>query len=284
MTTLTSLRAAAAGAAQGRDGAVNRNEEWKVSTTLALGKDTTRQMKNLGEMNLSEALGFIGISANRSRKLSNQTLDVVRGLSAVLRDQVLTAITIRSSREFVETRAALFPTYAKAQRALSDFAMIAVGKSVRDQLTNECFSELESDFRDAAPLLGTAIQEQAIFTVWTLRRIANLAGQLRERQLQEADASKDHQLQAEFAMNMLWMQFHLDCAIVAMRTQTAIYPEVALEIIDGLRAAVDAYGFIRQGHDLRFRPEEPVLSDRAWDEEEEELLQSSMMDLETEDA
>ena len=68
-----------------------------------------------------------------------------------------------------------------------------------------------------------------------------------------------------------------------MHFDKAINPEVLTEICEGLRTAVNAYGLIRQGVDLRLTREEPVIAPYAWDEEDQELLASSMSDMEAED-
>jgi hypothetical protein len=61
-----------------------------------------------------------------------------------------------------------------------------------------------------------------------------------------------------------------------------IYPEVLEVITDLLRSAVNAYAWIRQGVDLRFPVDEPVLPNVEWDDEDQELLNGSMRDMETE--
>ena len=55
-------------------------------------------------------------------------------------------------------------------------------------------------------------------------------------------------------------------------------PRAAVRL-DGLRAAVNAYGFLRQGLDLRFPPAPEPSETVAWTEEDEELLASSMDDM-----
>jgi len=54
------------------------------------------------------------------------------------------------------------------------------------------------------------------------------------------------------------------------------------EITDGLRGAVNAFGLIRQGVSIREPAEESALQPYTWDEEDEELMTSSMRDIEAE--
>jgi hypothetical protein len=67
-----------------------------------------------------------------------------------------------------------------------------------------------------------------------------------------------------------------------MRFDKVIHPEVRSEIGAGLRAVVHAYGLIRQGVDLRIPRTAPEVAPQEWDEEDQELLNESMSDLETE--
>ena len=54
--------------------------------------------------------------------------------------------------------------------------------------------------------------------------------------------------------------------------------------MDGLRSAVNAYGLARQGVDLRKSEAEPEIPAYKWDEEDQELLNSSMAGIDNEHA
>jgi hypothetical protein len=90
---------------------------------------------------------------------------------------------------------------------------------------------------------------------------------------------QDENLAQAFNFYAAWTQFHLDCMLTAIRLQKTIQLDVLPEIIDGLRAAVNAYGYSRQGLDLRSPQEEPEIHGVEWDEEDQELLDSSMRDM-----
>lgn len=65
-----------------------------------------------------------------------------------------------------------------------------------------------------------------------------------------------------------------------MRSGHRIYPDVLPELDDGLRAVVNAYAWIRQSGDLRAQsPDEGADVTASWDEEDDQLLSESMIDL-----
>ena len=67
-----------------------------------------------------------------------------------------------------------------------------------------------------------------------------------------------------------------------MTAGPTIYPDAMDPIADGLRSAVDAYAWIRQGVDLRMPAQEPIIEPIEYDEEDEELLRCSMEDMKRE--
>ena len=123
-----------------------------------------------------------------------------------------------------------------------------------------------------------------MFTVWTLRRISGLISKI--SLLGPVPASlkvEELTLAQHFGLTTTWSQFHLDCMLMSMRRNRPISLEVLPEIIDGLRAAVNAYGFARQGLGLRNPQQDlPMTASTSWDEEDQELLDSSMEEMSAE--
>ena len=64
-----------------------------------------------------------------------------------------------------------------------------------------------------------------------------------------------------------------------MRRGLPVYPEVQDVVSDGLRSAVDAYGWIKQGADLRLKLEEAVINPIELDDEDREFLNASAYDM-----
>jgi len=174
--------------------------------------------------------------------------------------------------------------YMRTLRAMSDLVKIIVPDSVIEILAGEYFSELNAELRDQGlTRFGASVLDQAMFTVWTLRKIHDLIPKISTSEpVAKANKAKDGQLAMEFSVASAWTQFHLDCLSAAIRFDRPLYPEVLVEITEGLRTAVNAYGLIRQGVNLRVSPNEPTIEARQWDEEDEELLNSSMHDMDHE--
>jgi len=235
---------------------------------------------------LGQLLTFVGLPSKRSaRELSSSSEELFNGITAVLDQLLLRTIEKRTIASFVATRNEVFEKYFQVVGALSMLAQAIAPPAVIDVLVAQSFSELEADLRDQGTLkFGAAAKDQAIFTVWTLRKTSRLiskiaAGGPSPKETEEADKK----LAPEFSFCAAWTQFHLDCMMAAIRLDKPIHPDVLPEIIDGLRAAVNAYGLIRQGIDLRVpRSEEPTVTAREWDQEDQELLDSSMHDMDVE--
>jgi hypothetical protein len=64
-----------------------------------------------------------------------------------------------------------------------------------------------------------------------------------------------------------------------MRHKRPLYPEVLEVILDGLRAAVNAYAWARRGLELRTPSAEPAVAPIEWDEEEQALLDEATHDM-----
>jgi hypothetical protein len=83
----------------------------------------------------------------------------------------------------------------------------------------------------------------------------------------------------QFAMHAVWARFHIDILVKSMKSDMAIFPDVVDRIADGLRAAVNAYAWLRQEVDRISGISEPELKPIAWDDEDEILLSDSMENL-----
>lgn len=231
---------------------------------------------------LGELLTFVGFPSKRSaRNLSVSSDEILTGITDI-RDQILiAAIENRTSAEFVAARKEVFTNYFRIISAFSSLVRAIVPARSLENLVRESLCELEADFRDQGLIkFGTDARDQAMFTVWTLRKISRLISLIHAAgPVPENMRADDEKLAIDFSLHSAWAQFHLDCLLASIRFEKPIHPEVLTDIRDGLRAVVNAYGLIRQGVDLRVHSEEPALAACAWDEEDEELLDSSMFDM-----
>jgi hypothetical protein len=65
-----------------------------------------------------------------------------------------------------------------------------------------------------------------------------------------------------------------------MDSGRSLYPGVLAQMIDGLRAAVNAYAWARRGLALRVHESDPDIAPIEWDAEDEDLLADSTMSME----
>ena len=234
-------------------------------------------------INLGQLLKVIGFPTEKERAgaMVGQANDLIREVVAVVDGLVLTSIDQRTSSDFVRTREEVFPQYVAAITALGSLARIVLPKQTIERLSAESFSEIEADFRDKGEsVFGSDLTERGIFTVWTLRKIYDLAKEIEAAELPNEHVAEDAEKAREFVRFGLWNRFHVDLLVKAMRSDKAIYPEVVEHVRDGLRAAVDAYAHIRQWADIRNPRLDHDPGPIEWSDEDEELLIDSMRDLE----
>jgi len=241
-------------------------------------------LQGVGTISIDELLTFVGVSSkNKTAKLSGSANEVAKSVISVIDEMLLLVIEQRTAEDFISVRGRVIPDYLRAVHALSQIIDIVVPDSVMQQIVYESFSELEAELREQGlNRFGAEVRDQAMFTVWTLRKISDIVGTISKAgPISEELKAQDAECVAKFSMHTAWAQFHMNCLVHAIRTEKPIFPEVLSEIQDGLRAMVNAYAWIRRGVDLRMPQTEPVLSAPDWDEEDRELLESSMRDIET---
>jgi hypothetical protein len=221
-------------------------------------------------------LSFLVSRAKKaSRSLTPSASEVLRGCAEAV-DQVLrTAIETRTKAEFDRVFDDSFATYAGLTMAISHFATAVIQKPLIEQLVRETICEMEADFRDKGLVaFGATVRDQAMFTVWTLRKINELTTQINATPVASARKVEDKEYCCNFNINALRAQFCLDCLNMALDNERAIYPEVLEELVDGLRAMVNAYTWARRGLEIRVPSEEQGSQISQMDDED-----SAMMDL-----
>jgi hypothetical protein len=235
---------------------------------------------------IREPIPFVGLPSKRSAKqLSGSTEDLVKNIAEVIDQLIVSAIEKRSAAEFHATWVEAFPNYARVMCALGALSRALIPPAVLEQITYQSLSETEAEFRDhAMEAFGSSIRDQALFTIWTLRKINDLAHQLSRTDLAKDDKHKENEFSSSFLYHGLRTRYCLDCLSASMRHQRAIYPEVLNAISDGLRSAVDAYAWIRQCVDLRVEIKEPILPFIDLDEEDRQFIDASARDMASEPA
>jgi hypothetical protein len=128
------------------------------------------------------------------------------------------------------------------------------------------------------PVFGEALTEQALLTVWSVRKIGDLIEQLSLAPELQSRSSEDIEFCRKFTFHALRARFSLDCLHFAIRHHRSLSPDMVEHIHDGMRSAVDSYAWARQGLDLRSPQQESLEVKVDWDEEDQELLDASMSD------
>jgi hypothetical protein len=239
--------------------------------------------QNKKSVNFRELLAFVGLPSKSAQKdISGSAVEILLAIKNILDGLLLQAIEKKTAAEFKETREEVFFKYFDAVLSVSNLARVIVPQATIERLTWESFSEAEADLRNQGlSRFGATARDQAFFTVWTLRKINALILRIATAPpLANEHKKLDRKLVGEFSFYSAWSQFHLDCLVASIRFDKPINPDILDEICDGLRGAVNAYGLIHQAVDLRERVEEPALQAYMWDEEDGELLESSMREIE----
>jgi hypothetical protein len=241
---------------------------------------------DLTALNVGEMLALPNVqSGQRVKRLSATAEQLVSSIASVMDDLVSVTIERRTAADFLATRNDVFPHYFQAVRALTDLARIIVPQHVLQVLTLESFTEMEAEFRDQGlEAFGQAVRDQALFTVWTLRKISDLCQRIGNAKLNPGFKESDAEMFANFVSHAVGARFHLDCLLKSMIVQKPMHPDVLSVVIDGLRNAVNAYAWARRAFDLRVPRTEQENVTVEWDEEDRQLLNEATFDMVTDPA
>jgi hypothetical protein len=239
---------------------------------------------DVGTLGLDDLLALLGIPSRRRTVADapSSAVEILRGVASFL-DKIFSTVTsVKTVDDFVAAREQAFLPYMKTLTTVSKLVRVVVPTQVIEQISNESFAELEADIRDhGLDRFGTEVKDQAFFTVWTLRRTSSLLAKMASAPpLAEDFREQDQEIARNFVVAGVWAQFHLDCLLFALRQDRLIQIDVLPEIIEGLRAAVSAYGYAREGLELRNPVQEPAIPSFQWDEEDQFLMNSSMREME----
>jgi hypothetical protein len=257
------------------------NNSKKMNDTLTL---EAAGLALRGEKPIECVLAFLASrSRSSARELSEPASNVFKGVATVLDQILITVIEKRTVEEFQTAFNEVFPKYAALTLSLSRLAQTIVPGETIDRMTRESICELESDFREKAlQAFGAAARDQAMFTIWTLRKINEMLTRIAGAPLAPEKAQEeDQEFCLQFTVHSLRGHFSLDCLNMALRQNRPIYPEVMTELIDGLRSMVNAYAWARRGVDLRIPPVDAPIETMVSDDEEDLFLQASTHDFMT---
>lgn len=234
-------------------------------------------------VNVGQLLKVVGLPTERERAatVAAAHADFLGNIVTVADGLISTAIEQRTSASFVSVRKEVFPQYVAVVIALGSIARVVLSTQTIDRISLESFSEMEADFRDLADsTVGSDLGERGLFTLWTIRKIYDLAKEIEAAEVPAENSQEASEEARVFVRYALWTRFHLDCLIKSMRTGKAIHPEVTEHLRDGLRAAVDAYAHIRQWADIRIPHQDIDPGHIEWTPEDQQWVDDSLADLE----
>lgn len=232
------------------------------------------------------ALGALDVATSGGTSVIRRSDEsLIRQLTETLDRQLLKVLNCCSVPECDAARSSVWVSYARARRALSDTFNLVVPANVIDFVRASMIERVASDLQRARNVLfGDLVADQVEFTIWIGTRMQALAHEI-DAAGESRDRDAELKLSSEFDLYAMWGQFHYDCVMAAMKFDRPIPEGIQDALCGGMRAWVNASAIMEEALALRVpsveEASEVVL---PWDEEDQELLDSSMRDLDAESA
>lgn len=205
---------------------------------------------------------------------------LIRELASMLDTQLLAVLESRTASEFAQVREKIWPKYARSIRALSDTVSNLMSEDQIAIISEGAIAEFKEDLGKQRGLrFGETLIDQAMFTLWVMNKVRSLGQKIHDAG-EPSDKDADLKLNRDYQVYWLWTQFHMDIIVAAMEFRKSVPADVQEAIRGGLRASVNVYAIMKDALRLR-RPElQPSLETALpWDDEDEQLLASSMRDV-----
>jgi len=240
----------------------------------------------MGQPFEASSLGALDATASGETRVIRRTDEsLLRQMTENLDKKLLSVLACRTPEEFGKARQSVWERYFRARRALSDTINLVIPKKFIESVRCATLQRISEDLeRSRAVLFGEEIAKQFEFTMWTVNRIQATAREI-ERAGEPSDRNADSRLHEDFCLYTAWGQFHFDCVLASMKFEQPIPSDIQFPIRDGLRAWVNAAAIVEEALSLRV-PDgiggDVQFFEQPWNDEDEELLASSMKDLDAE--
>src|SRR5579872_1268513 len=132
---------------------------------------------------IAELRPYVGAADKEGVDLPSQLNDLFKQIAQIADSLTLAAIEKRTAADFTSTAVGLFNNYLRALRAKSDLLQIILKNDLQatEKIVNRSLIGLEFSFKDyGAKQFGSALTEQAEFTIFSRRKTANLVWKLFE--------------------------------------------------------------------------------------------------------
>jgi hypothetical protein len=243
---------------------------------VALAEELGLSLSNQKVESISSVLA--SRAKNSAATFAPTVREVLHGCRAEIKSILLILLGTRTQAEYGRERERLFSKYLGLSLAISHFASAVVPRDVIERLSRESICELENDFRDKGlAAFGASVRSQTLFTIWTLRRTNEVLLQIVGAKLDEAKRDEDRNTCLHFTFSAFRAQMALECLQMAMDGGIAVYPEVSEELVDDLRAMVNAYSWARQGLEIRVPSVDVGIEIPAMDDEDRQLIDAAFV-------
>jgi hypothetical protein len=224
------------------------------------------------------AVSSVGVlEKSATKKLQPSFGDIVRTVLTEIDDLGIRAAKAPSVSAFKKERAdKLYPVFVRLTRAISELLEAKLDKSdlrgMREASSKVIQDEVEAKW---ASHFSDETQKEVLFALNALNSAQSLVLRVTSADLPDDPevVEANEKLRKDYNLAAQWAHFHFEILRAAFTHKITIASDVLQEILVGLRLAVMAYAFIRQGAELRH-----ILDDRyteefdvIWDEEDAEL-------------
>jgi hypothetical protein len=128
---------------------------------------------------------LLGVPSERlaKKQLDGSVEEILRNVASILNSMILNAIEKKTAHEFRAVYVEGFPVYIRLIGALSEILQATVKRSVIERM---------------------------VFTVWTLRKIDELANVVVAGELPDGEKQRDREYANQFLVAALWARFNID--------------------------------------------------------------------------
>lgn len=200
---------------------------------------------------------------------------VLKAMVSVIDDIIVEATGAKSGAEFRALEPQLLARYIPVVLSLARFSLTMIQPNRAEALCLQVLADADENFRDRGPaVFGEEASRQARFTIWLFGKTNALVARIAQSPAPDDQKEADALLASRFAAAGLYSGFALDCLRRGLRAGRPVHPEVASELVEALRSAVNAYAIARQAYALRFPRPAASAEDlrREWDAEDEALM------------
>jgi hypothetical protein len=205
-------------------------------------------------------------------RLQTRAAQAAEGIFALLDDLSYQVATCPTAEDFKEYRKSIYPRYIELTTALASIVRATLRPDDLPGLIDASLLQLQTEFSNSS-YFGEDTRKEILFSIATLKSALRWLPHLMLHKPAEEKREQDRELARQYTSTATWCQFHLVALALSQERSLSVATEVLDEMLEGLRASVMAYSYVRQALDLRNLLEGRYSEELAisWDEEDEAL-------------